>query len=137
MAEPFLDAFARRYRGGLEAFNARDMETAFRGLSPDVEWRITPTLPAPEVLKGRDAVIRWWDDFVATVDWRVEAQEFIDAGHGRVVVGCRGTGKGKVSEIGVDEDFFQLVEVDGEGLISWIRDFERREDALAAAGLVG
>jgi ketosteroid isomerase-like protein len=135
MSQPFTEAFARAHRAAETSFNAGDFEAAFAGLAPDVAWSMHPSLLESGTVRGRDAVIRYFRGVREGVDWRVEAQEFIDAGDGRVVVHQRGTATGRTTGISDDRDFFQLWEVGRDGLATRVREFETREEALQAARL--
>jgi len=63
------------------------------------------------------------------------AQEFIDAGERRVVIHQRGTATGRSTGIAGTLDFFQVLEVNEDGQIARVREYERREQALQAVGL--
>jgi predicted SnoaL-like aldol condensation-catalyzing enzyme len=87
------------------------------------------------VLRGRDAVVDYFSGVRDTGEWKVESVEFIDGGEGGVVIHQRGTGKGSTSGIVLTLDFFQIWELGSDGLVVRVREYERREDALEAAGL--
>lgn len=137
MSQEYLEAFAASRREAQEAFNRGEFKTAFAGLAPDVEWRLLPSLPDTGVLNGRDAVIRYFSGVADVGAWKVEALEFIDAGEGRVLIHQRGTGTGTASGITQSLDFFQIWEVSQDGLVRSVQEYERRADALDAAGLRG
>ena len=103
-----IEAFARAHRAGQDQFNEGDFERAFAGLAPDVEWHLL-------------------------LSWAVEAQDFIDAGHGRVIVHQRGTGAGRTTNISDTRDFFQVWELREDGLVARIHEYETQDEALAAA----
>lgn len=135
MSQPFIEAFAKDRREAQKAFGRGDFETAFVGLAPDVQWHLLPSLLETGVLDGREAVIRYFSALTEAGSWHVEALEFIDAGGGSVVVHQHGTGKGRATEITFTLDFFQIWEVGSDGLVVRVREYERREEALEAAGL--
>ena len=135
MSRENVEAFARTRRESLKAFNRGDFETAFADLAPDVEWRLLPSLLDTGVLKGRDAVIRYFSSVTEAGTWEVETVEVIDAGERRVVVHQRGTGTGRTTGITQTLTFFQIWEMRGDGLIQRVREYERRGDALEAVGL--
>jgi ketosteroid isomerase-like protein len=136
MSDSFLDAFAKAHRAGQKSFNEGDFETAFAGLASDVEWDMLPTLLETGLVRGRESVIRYFRGVTEALEWSVEAQEFINIGGGRVIVHQRGTATGRTTRITDDAlEFFQLWELGDDGLVVQIREFERREDALEAAGL--
>lgn len=136
MSDSFLEAFAQVHRAGQRSFNEGDYETAFAGLAPDIEWDVLPNALETGQMRGREAVIRYFREVREALDWSVEAQEFIEAGGGQVIVRQRGTGTGRTTRITGDSfEFFQLWKLGDDGLVAQVCEFERREDALAAVGL--
>jgi hypothetical protein len=135
MSHAFVESFAKAHRAGQRAFNEGDFETAFAGLAPDVEWHALPRVPETGMVKGREAVVRYFHGIREGIDWQVEAQEFIEAGYGSVLVRQRGTAIGRTTGITDNLEWFQLWDVGSDGLTARVREFERREDALKAAGL--
>jgi ketosteroid isomerase-like protein len=135
MSQSFIEGFAEARREALKAFNQGDFETAFEDLAPDVQWHLLPSLLETGLLDGRDAVIRYFSRVIEAGTWHVESVEFIDAGGGGVVVHQRGTGTGRTTGIVYTLDFFQIWDVGSDGLVVRVREYERREDALEAAGL--
>jgi ketosteroid isomerase-like protein len=136
MSDSFLDAFARSHRQAQEPFNEGDFEKAFATLAPDVEWHLLPGLPETGVLRGRDAVIRFFAGTRDALNWKVQAQDFRLAGPGRVFVHQRGEAVGRTTKIAGANDFFQIWEIDDRGLAVRVVEFNDREDALEAAGLL-
>ena len=101
-----------------------------------VVWdlRRWPTLDLDDVHVGRDAVIKasrhyWgtWDDY------RVEADELIDAGPS-VVVSLRDSGRGKGSGAPFEQLHPQLWTFRRGRIIRW-DSFQSRAEALEAAGM--
>ncbi len=135
MSRESIEAFTKARRGAQKAFNEGDFETAFAGLAPDVEWHLLPSLPDTGVLRGRDAVVDYFTRVREAANWHVEAVEFIEAGERRVLIHQHGTGTGRATGIVLTLDFFQIWEMGSDGLVIRIREYERREDALEAAGL--
>jgi ketosteroid isomerase-like protein len=135
MSQSFLNAFANAHRKAQRTFNEGDFETAFANLAPDVEWHLMPSIPETGVLEGRDAVVRYFRGIREGMDWSVQAQKFIDAGAGRVLVHQRGYAIGRTTRISDSRDFFQIWEIGSTGQAVRVREYERREDALEAAGL--
>jgi SnoaL-like domain len=90
MSQEFVEAFAEAMRAAQRAFNEGDFETAFAGLSPDIEWHSGPWVLDGGLLRGREAVVRLFVSVQDAGDWEVDALEFIDGGEGRVVVHQRG-----------------------------------------------
>lgn len=135
MSQSFLDAFAQSHREAQKPFNEGDFEKAFATLAPDVEWHLLPGLPETGVLRGRDAVIRFFAETRDALKWEVHAREFRLAGPGRVLVHQRGRAVGRTTKIAGTREFFQVWEIDATGLAVRVLEFNDREAALEAAGL--
>ena len=135
MSQENVDAFAESLRAAQRAFNAGDFETAFAGLAPDVEWNSGAWVLDAGALKGRDAVIDFFCRVRDAGDWQVEAQEFVVAGDGHVMVHQRGRSVGRTTRIEGTMDFFQVWEFGADGLVDRVCEYESREDALKAVGL--
>ena len=73
-------------------------------------------------------------DRVRTV-YDAAARGDIDAGERRVLIHQHGSGTGRATGIVLTRDFFQIWEMRSDGLVIRVREYERREDALEAAGL--
>ena len=129
------EAFARVHPSAEVAFNAGEFDTAFASLAPDCEWHVLPSTFETGVLKGRDAVVQFFRDVLEGARWTVHAVDFIDAGTGQVLIHQRGRFEGRTTGIGDSVDFFQLWEIGEEGLVTRVREFDERDDALRAAGL--
>ncbi|MGI9019307.1 MAG: nuclear transport factor 2 family protein [Solirubrobacterales bacterium] len=121
-----------RVRRGIESVDA------FWAMLDDyVAWDPRGIGAAPDldsVHVGRDAVIKasrhyWgtWDDY------RVEAEELLDAGPSVVVI-MRERGRGKSSGTPFDRQHPQLWTFRGDRIIRW-ESFRTRAEALEAAGL--
>jgi ketosteroid isomerase-like protein len=120
-------------KGMWEAFLGEDPVAGLSFCDPDVEWDGT-NLPDGKLARGREAVlehaVRWaemWDD------WKMEPQQFIDAGDGRVVLIFRETGRSE-SGLQMDERHAELYTV-RDGKIIYRKGFSDPAEALAAAGL--
>ena len=88
---------------GYDALNASDFEAAGSNLSPDFEFTLPPMLPdydaaSPAPEEFRRVWLAWSDQFE---DFRIEVEEALDAGDGRVLVmaGGHGIGKGSGAEV--------------------------------------
>src|SRR5688572_17000393 len=77
------EAFAAMERDGLEGLLPR--------LDPEFEIEVPPELSAePDVYRGEEGVRRYFRGFEGVMEEvRFEAEDFIDAGDGRVVVPSR------------------------------------------------
>ncbi len=135
MAQVNIDAFAEGLRAAQRAFNTGDFETAFAGLAGDVEWNSGARVIDAGPLKGRDAVIDFFCRVRDAGDWQVEAQEFVVAEDGQVMVHQRGRSVGRTTRIEGTMDFFQVWEFGADGLVHRVSEYESRQDALKAMGL--
>lgn len=133
---PPLEAFRRGYLAANEAFNRHDFEAAFSGFHPDVEWQTVVDVPGPRVMRGRQAVILAFEALLEEFrDWRVEPQEFIDAGHA-IVVRNIATATGQESGVPVRQPFTQVVTF-SEGRPIRVREYLDHAEAVEALGLGG
>jgi ketosteroid isomerase-like protein len=64
-------------------FNSRRIDDLLAMMSADVEW---PDVPRGAVLRGKDAIRRYWEGQFATADPRVAPTRFIEAGDDLVAV---------------------------------------------------
>jgi ketosteroid isomerase-like protein len=116
-----LDDFERRFDEVREIFD------------PQVEWVAAPhSLLGSEEYRGYDGVRRFWTQFLSAWDeYRVEAEELIDAGD-QVVAVLRLSGR--TNELEVDEARSSLVTL-RDGRIVRIEPFASKDGALNAAGI--
>ena len=128
-----------RIKRGYEAFNRGDLEDAVRDLHPDIEWRVAlelPDSPPDETYRGREGVMRFWQNWHGTFEgFGVEIEEIIDAGDAVVVVGAV-RGRGAVSGANVGTPTFPMVwTLAADGRPIRVEMFPTLEDAKEAAGL--
>jgi ketosteroid isomerase-like protein len=135
MSQERAEALAKLHRRTMKAFSAGDYETAFAAVAPDVEWRLLPSLPDSRLLRGKDEVIRYFLGLKDFLTWSVESKEFTDAGNGRFFAHLQGTAVGRATDLTFTLDFFHVQERGADGLIARVHEYERREEALEAAGL--
>jgi ketosteroid isomerase-like protein len=135
MSQERAEALAEAHREMLKAFSAGDFETAFAAIAPDVEWRVLPSLPDSGLLRGKDEVVRYFLGLRDLLAWRVESKEFTDAGNGRFFAHLQGTAVGRATDLTFTLDFFHVQERGADGLIARVHEYERRQEALEAAGL--
>jgi ketosteroid isomerase-like protein len=101
-------------------------------LAPDFELHERSDLPDGEIYCGREESKAFWrkiQELFSRVRW--EPLEYIDLGHA-VVVETRLTGVGRGSDVPVEADEV-VVFWFRDGLITKLKGFPTREDALAAA----
>ena len=100
---------------------------------PDIEWRASEGFG---LLNGRSAVLRHFEDFSeAFADWRVLAEELIDAGD-EVVGVTHGHGSGKASGAVVDARYAIVFTVHANRIVR-AREHATRAEALEAVVLAG
>jgi ketosteroid isomerase-like protein len=135
MSQEFLDAFRAGYEAAQKAFNQGDYDSAYARLAPDVEYHPLRRLLESGVKRGKEEMRAFFESAREGNDWKPQAQEYIDAGDAAAIVRLRGTTVGRTTRIANTLEFYELVEFGSDGLIRRIRDYEKREDALEAAGL--
>jgi ketosteroid isomerase-like protein len=120
--------FAALGHGGLEAVT--------RFWHADIEWRaIVGALDDVGVMRGEDAVRRYYEDWIDTVDHlRVEVVEVIAEAGEQVVVVVRNSGRGRVSGAPSSGRYYVACIV-RDGRIASGREYGTRVQALEAAGL--
>jgi ketosteroid isomerase-like protein len=100
---------------------------------PDIEWRASEGFG---VLNGPTAVLRHFENFSeAFEDWRVVAEELIDAGD-EVVGVTHGHGSGKASGAVVDARYAIVLTVHANMIVR-AREYATRAEALQAVELAG
>lgn len=105
---PPLDLFKRAYLASNEAFNRQDFESAFHGFHPELEWHTVADVPGPRVMRGRDAAVAAFRGLLEEFpDWRVEPQEFLEAGEA-ILVRNVGMGTGRESGVPITQPFTQV-----------------------------
>jgi ketosteroid isomerase-like protein len=134
-----LMAFRESFEEGNRAWNAGDVERAYSALPDQLEYRLSPTWPEARVLRSRDEVVAFFEEFQSTFpDARTASHEFIEAGDGTLIVGFRVTGSGRSSGAGAEMEIWQVWQVvtDDDGLTTTgVTEFSNRREALEAAGI--
>jgi ketosteroid isomerase-like protein len=121
-------------RAGYEAFNRGDIDALLDLCSPDIEWRDFATIDS-ESVRGKDAVRGYFETVMeAWEQIRLEPEEIVDVGGGRVLVVSHLIGRGKGSGIEAGMQGADLLTFDGGLLVRWT-GYADREQAMAAAGL--
>ena len=120
--------FAAFGRGGLEAVT--------RFWHPDIEWRaIEGVLDDVGLMRGEDAVRRYYQDWIDTVDHlQVEVVEVIAEAGEQVVVVVRNSGRGRVSGAPSTGRYYVACIVRDGRIVSG-REYGTRVQALEAVGL--
>jgi ketosteroid isomerase-like protein len=98
---------------------------------PEVEWT------APEdgsIYRGHEGVRRRLEEWLESFDcFRYEVQTVVDCGGDQVLVEATEVGRGAVSGVEARSTNYQLLTI-RDGMITRIREFYDRGNALAAAG---
>jgi ketosteroid isomerase-like protein len=138
-AEPeLLRAFREGFEHGNRAWNAGDVKTAYAALPDQVEYRLAATWPEARVLRSRDEVIEFFEDFQETFpDARTASHEYMEGPNGTVLVGFRVAGTGRTSGAVGEMEIWQVWEIRDQDNLSVTRvtEFATRREALEAAGL--
>jgi ketosteroid isomerase-like protein len=128
--EIMRSAFDTFNREGLDAF-----DHAAEIFDPEVEMRAAVgRLPdTSQAVRGPDALRAWFAGLLASLDIRLEADEFIDAGASVVVV-FRQIARGRASGAELTSGF-AFVYGFRKGKISSVEGYRTKAEALEAVGL--
>lgn len=102
-------------------------------VDPDIELRATGRLPDVGRVRGREAFKKWFAQILGTFEWRLEADEFIDAGDAVVVVARQAT-RGRASGVEVISRPVFVYGFRG-GKVTYIDAHRTKSEALDAVGL--
>jgi ketosteroid isomerase-like protein len=129
-----LKAFKQVFEEGNRAWNSGDVKGAYSALPDDLDYRLSPGWPQARVLRGRDEVVAFFEDFQETFpDARTSSHEFIEVDERTVIVGFQVTGTGRSSGAGTAMKIWQVWEL-GEGMVPLrVSEFAQRGAALEAA----
>jgi ketosteroid isomerase-like protein len=133
-----LRGFRELFEKGNRAWNAGDVKRAYAALPDQLEYRLSPIWPEARVLRTRDEVIAFFEDFQRTFpDARTTSHEYIEA-DGTVIVGFLVTGTGRSSGAGTEMEIWQVWqvrEVDDGVTATSVTEFNDRQEALESAGI--
>jgi ketosteroid isomerase-like protein len=103
-------------------------------LHPEIQWHLDSAHPDQRVLRGRDEVVPYFQDWRAAFDdIRVNPTDYIDAGaHVVMPFVAYGRLKGSAAEVPLAETWVFEVR---EGLVVEVREFLATDQALKAVGL--
>jgi ketosteroid isomerase-like protein len=123
----------RRY----EAWNRRDFEALFSFLSPDVVFRPMPSVTDSRERRGREDVVRFYEEFfeVWADDFTIQAESIREYGDA-VIALARFRGHAKASGIEVAGAVFEVARF-RDGTIDWVEHFTVRAEAVNAARAAG
>jgi ketosteroid isomerase-like protein len=118
------------------AWEKGDLETIFAHYDPAIVW-VNHGGPAEfrGAYLGHDGVRRVWGEWLESFkDFENHAETFIDAGE-NVIVSWRMSGRGKASEVPVDQSGWSVHTI-RNGLLIRIDVFDTKAEAFEAVGLV-
>src|SRR4051794_2150668 len=121
-------------RRAVEAINRGALDAWTAEADPGIEWYVLPDDPNPGPYRGYQAIAEmvgmWQGTFV---DFRGEAQEYIDAGEHVIVPMCmRGRPRASEAEVVLDEVYVCTIR---DGKIVEVREYWTRAQAFDAVGL--
>jgi len=119
-------------RLAFDAFMRGDLESALGFCDPEIVVHDPGRTGA--TIHGRAGLMQFWEEWLENWEtYRVEAEEFIEAG-GEIFVACCQRGRGRLSGIEVGQDLFQVFRL-REGKIVQYRIYADRATALESVGL--
>ena len=123
-------------RAAYDAWNRGDLRSVLDRLHPDVEWEENPDVypGLDRIYRGHDGFLKRQRDAFDVWEWfRVEEQEFIDAGD-QVVVLQHERRKGRGSGIEVENDTATVLTL-REGKVVHCIGYMDQAEALKAVGM--
>ena len=121
------------FRRGMKAFLSGDLEQALTYYAPDVETSASDWMNVGN-FKGHEGFIqmneRWTE---AWEDWSYDLKEVRAVGERHVVARVRVAGRGRGSGIEVDEEVGYVIEINDDGLASYLEVTKDEETALEVA----
>jgi len=134
-----LPAFRDAIEEGHRSWNKGDVKSAYAPLPDELEYHLSPTWPEARVLRSRDEVIAFFEDFQGTFpDVRTTDRRFLEGDEGTLIVGFRVIGHGRTSGAGTEMEVWQVWEVQENEdalTVTRVREFNDRGQALEAAGV--
>jgi ketosteroid isomerase-like protein len=120
-------------RALFERVNAGDIDGVLELLAPDSVFVVPPEASAePDTYRGHDGARRYFSGFDGILDdVRFELLDFDQVTDDTVLAASRLTGRGTTTGIPVEQETFVVLTVRG-GLVTWIRPYNDRDEALAA-----
>ena len=126
----YVEVARRSLRGAQRNRHGRAEEIT----SPDVELRATGRLPhAGIVIRGREDAKSWWTELWASLDIRLEVEEYIDAGDAVVAV-TRQTACGLASGAEATNRIVTVTQIP-DGSVMRVDAYRNKRQALEAVGL--
>lgn len=132
-----LRAFRQAFEEGNRAWNAGDVKTAYAALPDELEYRLSAHWPEARVLRSRDEVIAFFEDFQETFpDARTGSYEYVEVDEETLIVGFQVMGSGRASGAGAEMEIWQvwrLRDADEGPIVESVNEFNDRTEALEAA----
>jgi ketosteroid isomerase-like protein len=132
MSQENVEIVRRQY----QAVTHRFLDAAAAFWHPDIDWRaIEGALDDVGVMRGHDAVRRYYEDWLNTFDeLRAEVGEVFCDDDDRVAVSLHFSGRGRASGVLTQGRYYVACTVRGGQIVSG-REYETRDEALEAVGL--
>ncbi|MBA3300960.1 MAG: nuclear transport factor 2 family protein [Thermoleophilaceae bacterium] len=122
-------------RAVYEAFTAGDHVTPFEHYHPSIEWKAMDSRWDEGLYHGHAGVKEFWRRWLGSWDeYSIEVTELLGVRE-HVLAQVVMAALGKNSGVPVSLAHFQVWTFDADGLITHVRFFQERPDALRAVGL--
>ncbi len=119
-------------RRAYEALQRDDIEGFLAFVDPEVEWH-SLVLEVEGVRHGHEGVREWWRGLrTAFPEWSPSLVDIWSHGN-RVVIHAHATGSGAASGFGIDNDFWQVVDIRDELVVRY-QALRTEREALEAVG---
>jgi ketosteroid isomerase-like protein len=104
---------------------------------PDIEWRaLEGAADDVGVMRGHDALRRYYEDWIATLDdLRAEVVEILVEEDDRVAVVVNNSGRGRASGVATSGRYYVACIVKAGHIVAG-REYASREEAVEAVGLM-
>jgi ketosteroid isomerase-like protein len=123
-------------RRQFEVLQQDGVEAVVEFWHPDIEWRaVEGAVDDIGVLRGRDAMRRYYEDWVETLDdLRTQVEEVLFEDAERLAVALRVSGRGRASGVPSEGRYWAIYTIRDGQIVSG-REYGSREQALEAVGL--
>jgi ketosteroid isomerase-like protein len=117
------------------ALNANDEERLVRVMDPEVvQYGTRGGIDQDRVLRGREAVLAYWDEIGEAWEWQTFEPERVIEGDDVVVALWRETVRIRDSDLDVESSTASLIKV-RDGKVVELRGYMNRDEALRDAGM--
>jgi ketosteroid isomerase-like protein len=133
---PLLVAFRSSYEAGREPFNRHDFRAAFASAPEDVHWTPLAAIPGARDLRGRAAVIRFFEELLDEFpDWRSTTESFSEPLPGVVLVEFSARATGAASGAPTTNRVFQVWDLRARPVR--VIEFGSEAEAIESLGATG